>query len=604
MRKISPVLQERLNNPIQAQATKSDPRLDAWVLRPFTAITDPLYLEIQEIPYQISDVSGNSRNVDIAVRHSHLYRQSSEIFVAYIENGNKLKIKSTDFKESIDDHVWKIWSFSPQADDVALCFNAHTEKTLVGREEFITDRYPWVFWTYGGALYGRLLSSSKVDELETITLASANTHRVTAIRASKSLANAFDFGLIVFFITNGQIYYRQLIDGVWYDAELVTINGLEQITFVDITAERTWDYRIVIQAKANNGNIYEIYSQFGGIGTRASEHIDIKNLTALGTLNYLEGKSISTAEHININNLKGSSPFGGLYQIGTAKLVNAKNVPDDVGDYGKDAVFVFDRHLNPESVTRNFAQFSIIDERGYIYTPTSATVLRDGYSLLLSFPDFNNAQSECQAAYVPGTVTTMTGEAVEKSEVKFTPVNLNPNGIEAPVPVEAWDEGGNGTVIYLRFNSDIISELAGNENKITINFDAYDYVPGGKILKISRSIKDISFVDNDHRTVIKMTLSEGNQNTYQNAIGNITISYAGGTLRGNGDPVQRFDFTFIPESLYYKEDQNDAEHIIISEFSAIGNLLKVNYKEAAHPSEHINIFNISASGNLLSVNDI
>lgn len=102
-----------------------------------------------------------------------------------------------------------------------------------------------------------------------------------------------------------------------------------------------------------------------------------------------------------------------------------------------------------------------------------------------------------------------------------------------------------------------------------------------------------------------LTLPQGNQNSIQNAVGDVTVHYDGhGFLRGEGGGVQPFDFTFSPRGLVYKGDQNDAEHIEISDIAADGILTRIYYTDAKSGDEHIEITNITAVGVLTHIDDI
>lgn len=84
----------------------------------------------------------------------------------------------------------------------------------------------------------------------------------------------FDYGLCVFFIVGGKLYYRQCISDIWYDAvEVLAVPaGLEQVR---VAASRTWDYRLVVQMLTSDGTLYELYTQQAGLGKTGSEHISL-----------------------------------------------------------------------------------------------------------------------------------------------------------------------------------------------------------------------------------------------------------------------------------------------------------------------------------------
>lgn len=107
--------------------------------------------------------------------------------------------------------------------------------------------------------------------------------------------------------------------------------------------------------------------------------------------------------------------------------------------------------------------------------------------------------------------------------------------------------------------------------------------------------------DDDH--VLVLEFESGNTSSLQNAVGDIDISYGGGTLHGVGGAVAPFDISFTPDGYIAKNHPHDAEHIEIVNLSANAKLIKVRYVNAKS-EEHIVINDISAQGNLISVDDI
>ena len=45
---------------------------------------------------------------------------------------------------------------------------------------------------------------------------------------------------------------------------------------------RTWDYRLVVQISVTNGEMYELVTQYMGIGKQNVEHIEISDIRADG----------------------------------------------------------------------------------------------------------------------------------------------------------------------------------------------------------------------------------------------------------------------------------------------------------------------------------
>ena len=416
MRSINDQLEARFKSRFQTAANNADPQAIIWLSRPTVPLTDPIFLE-QTVVAELADLTA----CDVAMRRTRRGREPDRAFVAYISNGTA-GVKSAALTPKIEDMIWTAEGFSQAADDVAIAFDGRMPRAVDGTAEFVTDERPWVFWTKDGVLKGRILGLLGETEL-----ASANATKVTAIRAT---GGERDFGLVVFFLLNGAIYYRQLIDNVWMDAEQVTF-GPSGVTWADIAAFRTWDYRTGIQGITTTGDVYELFTQFQGIGRHGAEHLAL-NADVSGEMLEIRYTDSAETENLGISAAVYVGPYGGLYQTGNPAIVSAYNLPDVNDDWGHIAVFVFDRHLVADEVAAQYAAFSIVDNRGTSFVAQSATLGADGKTVTMEFLDFNNARGACSAIYTPGTVHSMADVALVSTSLSFTPQNLIPSAVPAP----------------------------------------------------------------------------------------------------------------------------------------------------------------------------
>lgn len=433
MRTIPSSLDSKFKKLVQAESTKAAPAVDLWISRPVVPLVNDYFLEQQAI--------GSGNNVtalDIAVAHPRHRRQSTKIYIATVSNG-VAKVVSSPFRQAMETHVWTDSGFSERAEDVALAFDATMKNDTRGRSEFVTDELPWVFWVNSGALYGQQLGSNEI-----LTLAEANCTKCTSIRAAGSALGGFDYGLCLFFLLNGEIYVRQRINGEWMDAE--PINFGPSVTWKDIAASRSWDYRVVLQAMATDGTVYELFTQYMGIGQRSVEHIEIKNADAAGKLTEIGETDIATTEHIEIADIDAGALYGGLYSMGQPVMMRAANIPtavevegEQTENYGLRIVVRFAAHLNPDSVAENLSAFVMRDSNGTAFAAASAESA-NGLDWIFTLPDFNNAVGDCTVSYAPGTLYTMAGTVAEVTSVTFTPENLTPSAVEAPKILEVYND--------------------------------------------------------------------------------------------------------------------------------------------------------------------
>ena len=421
MRSIPADLSTKLSNPIQTRANNSDPSASIWVGRPTTVLTNSTFLEKQTV------VQAPITDSSIAVCHPRLNTENTKIYIGYVSNGiAKVGVALTKVKMS--SHVWLDTNFSETADHISVAFDGTMPKNVNGKYEFLTESEPWVFWTSAGALYARKLGTA-----DTITLASANATWVDAIRATWSEIAAFDFGLCCFFIVNGAVYYRQLIGGVWYDAEAIPAAALPTVdsgvTWTQVSCSRTWDWRIALQLKASDGKMYECFTQFMGIGSKNAEHLEIKNVTATGEMSEVHYSDTSEDEHINISSIAATGSL--IYGL-SSKPVSAGNVDDGNGNYGLIVKVTMDYPVT--GVTDNAAAFALTDSSGGSYACTAATV--EGKIVTLTCIDFNAAYGKTlNVAYTPGTVQS-PAVAMEAWTITFTPTGLVPTTVPAPTVTE------------------------------------------------------------------------------------------------------------------------------------------------------------------------
>lgn len=428
MRNVPSYIADRLKKNIQTRANNSAPSARIWISRPSTVLLNDELLERQTV------VNSSATDVSIAVSHPRMRRSNASIFMAYI-SGGVARVVTAMHKLNMNSHNWSDTGFERNASAISIAFDGTMPKVYGSEVEFVTETEPWVFWVDSSVLYAQKLYSSD----EPIVLAEENCTDVSAIRAMWSSEGGFDFGLVVFFILEGKLYYRQLIDGEWMDAEAVSF-GPADVSWSEVSASRTWDYRVAVQAKSTDGHIYELFTQFMGVGKQNSEHLKLENITAKSKLNEIKHHNTSTTEHISLSDIRSTAPYGGLYSLDMPVLVSAYNEEAEDGDWGKIVVITFSNYLVASQVASNHLSFGLVDSRGTEYKPNSATLAEDGKTVTLTFENFNAAYDVCEIRYVPGSIYSMATVKVEATSVQFIPENLEAPDIEAPEVVSIWNE--------------------------------------------------------------------------------------------------------------------------------------------------------------------
>lgn len=430
MRVIPLDVSNKLHSRIQTLANKCNPVLDARICRPETPLVNEVYLERQTVLEGV-----NATDVSVAVTHpSFGYNYANtKIFLAYI-SGGILRVQTAAGKIRMQNHVWSDMGIEIPASACSIVLDGTMPKNTKGEVEFITEPDPWLFWVHDSVLYGQ-----KVNGGEPVVLAEANCTDVSAVRAMWSSSGGFDFGLVVFFLLSGQLYYRQLINGEWMDAEVVSF-GPDGVTWEEIAAFRTWDYRVGLQAKATDGSVYELFTQFMGVGKQNAEHIEIGSVKATGNMIEVQYSDVKETEHIELTGISAGAPYGGLYSLDMPMITSAYNVEDTNGDWGTTVIVTFSNYLVADQVASNHLQFALVDSWGAAYYPSAAALGSDGKTVTLSFVDFNSAYGVCQIQYTPGTVHSMATILMDATSISFVPQNLNSPDIPQPEVESIWNE--------------------------------------------------------------------------------------------------------------------------------------------------------------------
>lgn len=728
MRNIPSYISERLTQNIQTRANKSDPSASLWVGRPTTVMTSDDFLERQTALYS------SAEEVSIAVCHPRVGRENSKIYLAYINDGT-LRVAYAAHKIKMVDHRWFDTGFSEPATAASIVFDGTMPKNTSGRIEFVTEEVPWVFWVDGGVLYGSKLGG------ESIVLAESNCTDVSAVRAMWSESGGYDFGLVVFFILDGVIYYRQLIGGEWMDAEAVSF-GPSGVVWSEISAFRTWDYRVGIQCKSSTGAVYELFTQFMGVAKQNAEHVEIRRIDVrdkFEAINY--NRSKGRDEHIEMS-IDASSKM--VYGLSSVPL-DVFNIDDGTGNYGRLIRVQMDYPVS--NVVGSHYNFTLVDSNSVAYLCEAASVDSSGMVLQLTFSDFNLAEGvELTLTYTPGEIQS-PATSLKGFELKFMGVNLEAPDIPVPEPVAAWNIDSEGTEIAVQFSQKLVGDIsgiqtpvgyvrrpfdlskatittlnqysssypgskvvdgdtstywrgtsstnwvqfelevpkavtgmrmylgsyyvtsfslsgsndgstwtklggnrsaanstagkwyeytvdnsteykyyridtlggysssrlyiyevefqedvpAGNELRTQLSGFSYSYVPGGKLEPVSRAITKV-VPDNEDTTIVYLSLAPGMSNNLQNLHGDVKISYAGGTLRGQGGPVADFEFTFTPVELAEKNNPNATEHIEVPLIEVKARLSQVFYTET-NTQEHVDL-TLAVEAALTHVDDL
>ena len=425
---------------------------------------------------------------DVAVCHPRYRGENTKIWCCYLDEG-KLRVRWVYDREDITEEKWTVvHAGAPNAIACAICFDSQVVENARGIAEFVTgSENPLVFYvTPDGELKVIILGGAIIEE----TLAAENVTDVSAVRGPSSKNGSWDLGLTVFFLMGGQLYYRQLINGVWYDAELVNL-GIENETIVKIDAFNTWDYRVGVQCLTQSGKLYQLITYTEGIGVRGTNHIEMgihifKNLMGITYHN----KFIN--DHIEMGVTASSQTIYGLSAI----PISVSNIEDSNENWGTTIQVVFDYPVYSDNVSASM--FTLVDDNGNNYLCDSFTISDGGTGrvLTLTFDDFNLAglADDITLTYTKPSSGGLMSPAVQTDSFTetFVPVNLIPPAVNPPTYASARNNN-KGTKIFLYLTEPYTNvSLTGMDEHFSVGCQEYNYVPGGELENTGRSVISVN----------------------------------------------------------------------------------------------------------------
>lgn len=187
------------------------------------------------------------------------------------------------------------------------------------------------------------------------------------------------------------------------------------------------------------------------------------------------------------------------------------------------------------------------------------------------------------------TVTGITGQ-IDKSVIAWT--EEKPEGTTISVSVST-----DGTTFRTVTNGGMFLP-AKTYNNQTVYIKV---VMTTTVSTATPTLSGIHFCSQTTEDLYKIVLEMDPLQRFESAVGELTVAYSGGTLRGLGGPVADFSNTFVPSELISKPDQNDQEHLEVN-MSATSNLMRIFYTDSKY-GEHLEV-TLSAVGKLTNVSDI
>lgn len=256
--------------------------------------------------------------------------------------------------------------------------------------------------------------------------------------------------------------------------------------------------------------------------------------------------------------------------------------------------------------------------------------------IFLNFYSVPTSMADGQNQLVCGTTTTSysvtTGIPCEYTFTASDKIGGTGWSVASGRPSLLFKTNGQADISLITFSGTVIESL--------ITWD--EVVPDGTAVTVKRSLNGSGYTDvsnggelvpngsyPDHEIFLRINLSTTdpslsplisniyvsvktiednniillNTERFRNVYGDVTVTYGGGNLMGEGGPVASFSGAFTPIGLIPKPNQNDEEHVALTAIGATGEFKEVFYMNAKL-DENLALIAISAIGSRMHIDDI
>lgn len=265
---------ERFYNNIQTETTNNDPRPEIYITRNKTAITSQRYWEKVLITSTVGTRSS------IAVRRPYGCLLGDMIFTAQVESGTAV-IRKAEPKMNLADMEWTQVATIPNVSELSIMFDGYMKQIDGVVETYTTGTLPIVFYVDSS---DSLKYVSLDNELISGTI-SDDAVNVATVRGLYAESIGMDDGIFCFYTnTLGELWEARLFEGEVVELTEITQKPSGVTSWVDVWAGFTFDYRIVLQLKGDDGQVYTLISKSRPSGYSLNEYLNLSNIKVEGVI--------------------------------------------------------------------------------------------------------------------------------------------------------------------------------------------------------------------------------------------------------------------------------------------------------------------------------
>ena len=273
MNNTDPSLLAKFNEKIQTKGNNNDPKPLVYITRNKTPITTQRYWEKKLVTSTVGTRSS------IAVRRPYGEFMTDGIFVAQVENGDavvKFAEPNINLSKMTFNHVKTI----PNVSELSIMFDGFMKQSSDETVEvYTTGQLPYAFYVDNS----NSLQFINLDDEEVSGTISDDAVNVASVRGLYAESIDMDDGIFVFYInSDGELWEARFFGGEVTELTEIILLPEDVTSWVDVWAGITWDYRIVLQLKGSDGNVYTLLSSSRPSGYSLLEYLNVKPIKVFG----------------------------------------------------------------------------------------------------------------------------------------------------------------------------------------------------------------------------------------------------------------------------------------------------------------------------------
>ena len=277
-----PTLIEKFKTSLQTKSENTDPRPLVYITRNKTAITSQRYWEKQRITSTVGTRSS------IAVRRPEGSLLGDMIFAAQVESGTAI-IRKAEPKMNLADMEWSQVATIPNVSELSIMFDGYMVMRDNIVEAYTSGELPIVFYVDNSTS----LKCWNMNNDAEFTI-SDTAYNVASVRGLYSEAAGLNDGIWVFYTNSlGELWEARVLNDEVSELTEITLKPSGVTGWEDVWATLTFDYRVALQLKGDDGNVHTLMSYSRPSGFLNLEYLQLTSIKLSGQIGESELKLLS-----------------------------------------------------------------------------------------------------------------------------------------------------------------------------------------------------------------------------------------------------------------------------------------------------------------------